>query len=333
MFTVGKFRIIKDLFSLDLALTKEMQLWIITPNSKETTSVFRFCHKNFRSRCALCLINWKDYPEWSQDICWRLSARGGLSLHLAALCLAARNISRTTTLSLSRNISRGTTFPLSFVPSPHYHCFQHLLYSFIFNSTFCSHNWCRTSWQRCPHCRCSTPSTCSWTPPSLWRCSQRSGRWSVSCTGYPALAGPPACTRNNYDKEWIWATRKAVKQTRWFQNSATLNNQMYTIIAWFYSILHERLLSAKIVPGWSRTLLHYTIVQWWWVIVACFYSIRHERLLSANRGQSCPQTDSDWTSILQNLNKQFELDQYRMCEKVLPRRMHKRTKTYPYISS
>ena len=97
----------------------------------------------------------------------RLWARKSTS---AALCLAARNISRATTLFSSSS-------------SPF---------------TFCSRNWCRTSWPQCPHCHCSTPSTCSWTQPWPWQCSQRSGRWSESCSGCPASAVLLAWNSNNH---------------------------------------------------------------------------------------------------------------------------------------
>ena len=71
---------------------------------------------------------------------------------------------------------------------------RHLNFVTILSITFCSRSWCQTSWQRCPRCHCSIPSTCSWTPPSPWLCSRRSGRWSTSCTGCQASGGPPAFT-------------------------------------------------------------------------------------------------------------------------------------------
>ena len=134
-------------------------------------------------------------------------------------------------------------------------------HSSAFNSTFGSRNWCRTSWLQCPRCRCSTPSTCSWTLPSPWRCSQRSGRWSGSCTGCPASGGLPACTRNHINFTL-------------FQNIVNISWQL----EW-----------SRIVLDWS--LVHRPIVHGW-VTLTWFYSIRHETLRSVNRGQSCPQTDS-----------------------------------------
>ena len=94
-----------------------------------------------------------------------------------ALCLAARNtnFSPTTISSLRRHLN-----------------FVIMIMLIDLRITFCSRSWCQTSWQRCPRCHCSTPSTCSWTPPSPWLCSRRSGRWSTSCTGCQASGGLPA---------------------------------------------------------------------------------------------------------------------------------------------
>ena len=119
----------------------------------------------------------------SRDICESLSARKGLHLCFCPL--------------FGRKKQGDSTFILFIIPFWNSRILEFsALVSFQVNSTFCSRSWCQTSWLQCPRCRCRTPSTCSWTLPSPWRCSQRSGRWSESCIGCPASGEPPACIRN-----------------------------------------------------------------------------------------------------------------------------------------